>query len=175
MKSRAALGQLAIAGLAAALSITSAGPSVAAQRDLDLLQSYVGDWRGTGSMNTASGEETVRCKLDVKRASAEKVNYNGRCTLAGGNLSINGTLAYISERNRYEAIMSSNTTFSGQAIGRRSGSGINFNLEERDPDTGSTIKVNVGLALRSEKIEVDFKLTDTASGNSTRAKVPFSK
>lgn len=168
-------GRLGAAALAGLMVVGMAGPVEAAQRDLDILQSYVGDWRGRGTMGEGDAEETVVCKLDITRSSSEKINFKGRCTLAGKALAINGTMAYLSQNRRFEAVMSSNTYFSGVAIGHRSGSTIKFNLSERDPDTGSTVKINIGMALTNSTININFRLTDSASGQSTVAKVPFTK
>jgi len=159
----------------AAVMIAPAIPAVAAQSDIDLLASYVGEWRGRGTMTTTSGEESVVCKLSFVSTQVTKLNYNGRCTLAGGNLAINGTMAYIAEKNRYEAVMSSNTRFTGVAIGTRRGSGIDFTLRQKDPDSGQTVDIDVGFALKNDRIDVDFTITDVASGHKNTANVPFER
>lgn len=169
------VGRLSAAALAGLMMVGMVGPVEAAQRDLEILQSYVGEWRGRGTMGEGDTEETVVCKLDITRSSSEKINFKGRCTLAGKALAINGTMAYLTENKRFEAVMSSNTFFSGVAIGHRNGNSIKFNLSERDPDTGSTVKINIGMALSNSNINIDFRLSDSESGQSTVAKIPFSK
>lgn len=165
---------LAIVIICASTASLSA-PALSAPADIELLKSYIGDWKGRGTTTNGGNTETVVCKLDITNSDQSKVKYNGRCTLAGGNLSIAGTLAFVEDKNRFEAVMSSNTTFSGVAIGQRRGSGIDFRLKDRNEETGADITINAGMALKSGNIEVDFSVTDTASGNRIIAKVPFSK
>lgn len=163
-----------IAVVAVAAALASSTPSMAAQADLDLIQSYVGDWRGSGSMTSAEGNtETVRCTLGVTRSTAEKINFRGRCALAGANLAMNGTMAYISASNRYEAVLTSNTTFSGNAIGRRSGRTITFNISGTDAN-GNPSNVRAGFGLSGDDISVDFTVTN-ADGSRIRAQVPFER
>ena len=160
---------------ALATSMPSAAPALAAQADIDLLKSYVGGWKGRGTTTSGGNTETVVCKLDITDAERAKVNYNGRCTLAGGNLSIAGTMAYVEDRKRFEAVMTSNTSFSGVAIGRRRGNGIDFQLKERDTETGRDYAIDTGLLLKSGNIEVEFSVTEVASGKKIVATVPFKK
>lgn len=158
-----------------ATAIPAATPAFAAQADIDLLKSYIGDWKGRGTTTASGDPETVVCKLDITDASKTKINYNGRCTLAGGNLSIAGTMAYIDEHKRFEAVMSSNTSFSGVAIGRRRGRGIDFQLRNRDKDSGADFTIDAGISLKSGNIEVKFSVTEIDSGKKIIATVPFKK
>jgi len=167
--------KLLLAAFVAAATFVPITPALSAQSDLDLLQSYVGGWKGRGNTTNANGTETVRCKLDITRAADAKVNYKGRCALAGGNLSINGTMAYISERRRFEAVMSSNTAFRGIAVGKRRGSGIDFRLRDRDPETGAEFEIEAGIALSGGNINVEFSVLEKASGRKITASVPFKK
>ena len=167
--------KLLMAALVVVATIAPTAPALSAQADIDLLKSYIGDWRGTGKTTTANGTETVRCKLDITNSAVTKIKYNGRCTLAGGNLSINGTMAYITERRRFEAVMSSNTAFSGIAIGKRRGRGIDFMLRDRDPETGAEFQIDAGIALNGENINVKFSVLEKATGRKITASVPFKK
>ena len=167
-----------LTGFILALALVQAAPTLAAQRDVDLLQSYVGSWTGRGTMGSGDNEETVKCSLAVTSGNMPtRVQFNGRCALAGGTVSLKGTMGFIEERNRFEAILNSDITFlQGQtAIGRRSGSGIVFTMRPSNPDTNSDLDIAVDMALKSGIITVDAKVTDTASGNSTTAKVPLEK
>jgi len=160
---------VAFAGMALAGGL--AGPVLAAQADVDLLRSYVGSYKGTGVFTGASSE-TVRCNLNLSPGNDDKVNYSGRCTVAGSRLSINGTLAYLN--NRYEAAMTSNAGFSGTAVGKRSGNGVVFNLQDRGKDEdGKDMQLSADIALQSGTIVVRFNVT-TPDG-SYQASVPFSK
>lgn len=158
-------------------TIGMASPALAAAADLEILQSYVGKWtgRGSASFSESGNEETVVCKLGVERSSDTKINFNGRCALAGGTLSIAGTMAYIVDKRRFEAVLSSNTSYSGVAVGRRSGKSLRFNMRERDPDTGASLEINAGLALKNDVITVTFSVTDKSSGARTSAVVPMKR
>lgn len=157
------------------VSMPLAAPSFAAQSDIDLLESYIGDWKGRGTTTSNGNTETVVCRLGITSGEQAKVNYHGRCTLAGGNLSIAGTMAYISDSNRFEAVMSSNTAFSGIAVGRRRGGGIDFKLKDRNEKTGADFTIDAGIALKGGDIEVKFSVTEASSGNKVVAIVPFKK
>lgn len=170
---RALIRPTLTAGILAS-AMLAAGPASAADADLALIQSYVGDWRGTGELTNSDGsEESVRCRLDITRSSAEKINFDGRCALAGATLSMKGTMAYIEANNRYEAVLTSNTSFSGRAIGRRSGNTVTFNIQSTNED-GETANVRAGFGLSNGKIHVDFVVTNP-DGSRLSADVPFDR
>lgn len=165
---------VALAGLLLVAPL-SVAPAMAATADVALLQSYIGDWRGRGEMVGAE-TETVVCRLSLSKGNQDKVNYSGRCSMAGTVLSVNGTLAYNDAANRFEAAMSSNATFSGLAVGKRQGGALVFNLKERNKDeNGNDLTLSAAITLRQEKIDVDFKVTFNATGETLTASVPFSK
>jgi hypothetical protein len=165
---------VALAGLLLVAPL-SVAPAMAATADVALLQSYIGDWRGRGEMVGAE-TETVVCRLSLSKGNQDKVNYSGRCSMAGTVLSVNGTLAYNDAANRFEAAMSSNATFSGLAVGKRQGNALVFNLKERNKDEdGNDLTLSAAISLRQEKIDVDFKVTFNATGETLTASVPFSK
>ncbi|HEY4200484.1 MAG TPA: hypothetical protein VGM83_07970 [Devosiaceae bacterium] len=162
---------LATAGLASSL-ILSAAPALAAQKDIDFLKDYLGSWRGRGTL-TGANVETVACKLTMSNGNSDKINYSGRCVLAGSNLSISGTIAYIDDKQRYEAIMTSNASFTGVAVGHKQGSGVVFNLQERDKDEGKELAISAVISLLNGGVDVNFHVVDVASGDVIDARVPF--
>jgi hypothetical protein len=165
---------VALAGLLAA-GVAAAAPAVAAPADVALLQSYIGEWRGRGVLIGAE-QETVVCRLSLTPGNDDKVNYNGRCTLAGSNLSVAGTLAYIESSRRFEAAMTSNATFNGVAVGQKRGSGLVFNLREREQDEeGKDLNITSQILLTDDAIQVTFDVVYVESGDSIRAEVPFSR
>ena len=140
-----------------------------------LIQSYIGDWRGRGTL-TGENAESVVCKLALTPGNEDKVNYSGRCTLAGTVLSINGTIAYIEASRRFEAAMSSNATFSGIAVGQKRGNGLVFNLREREEDEeGKEMNISADITLNPGTITVGFNVVYVETGETIRANVPFSK
>ena len=165
---------LALAGLLVSAG-AAIGPAMAAPADIALLKSYIGEWRGRGVLIGAS-QESVVCRLSLSQGNQDKVNYNGRCTLAGTNLSVAGTMAYIEANRRYEAVMSTNATFNGVAIGQKRGQNLIFNLRERDKDEeGKDLAISAQIQLSQEAIQVVFEVVYVESGDSLRAEVPFSR
>jgi hypothetical protein len=149
-------------------------PAFAGPAEVALLKSYEGNWRGKGAV-VGTDTEMVNCRMSLTDGNDDKVNYNGRCALAGTELSINGTLAYIEENHRYEGAMTSNINFSGVAVGQKTATGIVFNLNSRGTNQGATIDINTGITLSSGVITVDFRATEVSSGKVIDAHVPFSK
>jgi hypothetical protein len=164
---------VALAGLFSVALFTV--PAMAAKADVDLLRSYIGSWKGKGQLIGAESE-TVVCRLTLSEGNSDKVNYSGRCSMAGTNLSVTGTLAYNDSARRYEAAMSSNATFSGTAIGRKTGNGVVFNLKEREKDKeGNDLTISSQIALNGGKIRVEFNVVFNATGDMLKASVPFTK
>lgn len=162
----------------AGLMLSAAGalaPAFAGPAEVALLQSYIGEWRGRGTL-VGANSETVVCRLSLTQGNEDKVNYSGRCTLAGNQLSVAGTMAYIEASRRYEAAMSSNATFTGTAVGQKRGSGLVFNLRERDQDEeGKDLNITAQITLQKEAIAVVFEVMYIESGDNLRAEVPFSR
>ena len=150
----------------------SAAPALAAAGDIDLLKQYVGDWRGRGVL-TGAEKETIVCRMSVKEGNQDKINYSGRCTMAGTTIAMNGTVAYVN--NRFEAAMSSND-FVGTAVGRKRGNGIVFDLKEREKDAeGNDMDIAAQMTLSGGKINVNFEVVFPKTGDTIKASVPFSK
>jgi hypothetical protein len=163
------------AALACMLVAGAAAPAMAAPADVALIKSYIGEWRGRGVLIGAN-TETVVCRLSLTAGNQDKVNYSGRCSLAGTQLSVAGTMAYVEASNRFEAAMSSNATFTGIAVGQKRGNGLVFNLRERDEDEeGKDLTISAQITLRDDDIEVVFEVVYVESGDSLRAEVPFSR
>ena len=163
------------AALAGLLACASAAPALAAPADVALLKSYIGEWRGRGVL-VGANTETVVCRMSLAPGNQDKVNYNGRCTLAGTQLSVAGTIAYIDASNRFEAAMSSNATFTGIAVGQKRGGGLVFNLRERDTDEeGKDLNISAQITLQGDAIKVIFDVVYVESGDSLRAEVPFAR
>jgi len=165
---------IALAGLLLSAS-AAAVPALAAPADIALLQSYIGEWRGRGVLIGAT-QESVVCRLSLSQGNQDKINYNGRCTLAGTTLSVAGTMAYVDANKRFEAVMSSNATFNGIAVGQKRGQSLIFNLREREKDEeGKDLNISSQITLSKEAIQVVFEVVYVESGDSLRAEVPFSR
>jgi hypothetical protein len=164
---------VAIAGLIVAAGV-AVGPAFAGPAEAALLKSYEGSWKGKGQV-VGTDTETVTCRMSLTEGNDDKVNYAGRCALAGANLSINGTLAYIDASHRYEGAMTSNVNFSGVAIGQKVGDGIVFNLKERGTLADTNTVIAAGITLSPGTITVKFEATDAVSGKSVSSMIPFQK
>lgn len=161
---------LALAGLIVASFAAPVVPALA-QSEAAVLQEYIGEYRGRGVFE-GSQNETVVCRLALTPGNEDKVNYRGRCAVAGTNLSINGTLAYIN--NRYEAAITSNAQFSGTAVGRRQNNGVVFNFNQTGQDeNGQEMRLSADFTLTGGQISVRFNV-QTADGT-YRATVPFTR
>ncbi|MET3923999.1 heme-binding beta-barrel domain-containing protein [Devosia sp. 2618] len=151
-------------------------PAQGGQAELDLLTSYVGDWRGEGALVGGDRNEPFRCRLTVSKGNQLRINYAGRCSLVNANLSISGTIAYNDNAKQYEAAMSSNAGFTGIAIGTENGGRISFDLRERQKDQGgSDVRIGSRILLVNNKITVDFEVEFNNSGEVLKASVPFNQ
>jgi hypothetical protein len=165
----AAFAGLALTGMFAALP-ASAGPA-----EVALLESYVGSWTGRGQV-TGSRSETLVCKLTIKPGTGEKVNFSGRCAVAGATMSVNGTMLYADAARRFEAAMTATGGYTGVAVGRRSGDNVVFNLREKNADAdGRAVDVTAAITLNAARITVDFNVTFNDSGETMQASVPFTQ
>lgn len=163
--------------LGAVLLSGFATPSFAGKADIELLKSYVGNWRGRGDAKLASTneKETVLCKMNFTDTGPDRIGLKGRCSLAGTTFSMRGTVAYVEKNRRFEAVMTTNTSFQGVAIGRRSGKNLNFSLLNVKAENDDAFDIGVGLQLRNGRIYVKFNILHKASGGKSSANIPFSK
>lgn len=156
----------------AAMALT--GPAFAGP--VELLESYVGDWKGTGALVGGQNPEPFRCRLGISKGNLNKINYAGRCSLVDMTLSVSGTIAYDDKAQRYQAAMSSNAGFTGVAVGRITGDTISFDLREKQVDRGGNdIRIGSRILLNGGSITVDFEVEFNNSGQVLTASVPFSK
>lgn len=165
-----------VAGLVA-LAVTSTMavfPVRAGEAEIALLQSYIGNWKGSGVVTGGAEPEAFNCRLQVTKGNMGKINYAGRCSLVGMNLSVAGTIAYIDAAGRYEAAMTSNAGFSGIAIGRKLSGGVVFDLRERNVDEeGTDMTIESRVRLQSGEVAVEFHVLFNETGERMQATVPF--
>lgn len=153
-----------------------AAPVSAGQAEMDLLASYIGDWAGAGTLVGGSQPEPFRCRLKVSKGNQQKINYSGRCSLVNMNLSVAGTIAFNDEAGRYQAAMSSNAGFTGQAVGQKRGNTISFDLAEQQVDRGGNdVRIGSQISLVDGSITVGFEIEFNNSGQVLTASVPFSR
>ncbi len=168
---------VALAGLTI-VSLPAAAPAYAAKADVELLQSYIGTWKGSSDLKGRfRGKDggKVSCTLSLSKGNGDKVNYAGNCTLAGTSMTVKGTIVYNDAGKRYESAMTSNVSFSGLAIGKRQGGGLSFSFKEKNKDEeGMGMSVNAAITLNPEKIGVNFDVAFD-NGDKLSASVPFTK
>lgn len=158
------------------LSSLAAAPARPGEVELNLLTSYVGNWRGAGVLVGGKAPESFRCRLTIAKGNQAKINYAGRCSLINMNLSVSGTIAFDDTAQRYQAAMSSNAGFTGLAIGRKQGDRISFDLTEQQTDRGGNdVRIGSRIQLIGDAITVDFEVEFNNSGEVLTASVPFSK
>lgn len=151
-------------------------PARAGQDEINLLQAYIGQWRGDSVLVGGDEPEPFRCRLSVAKGNLGRINYTGRCSLVDTTLSISGTIAYVEEQRRYEAVMSSNAGFTGAAIGLIRGNTISFDLRKSQRDrSGSDVRIGARILLIEDTITVDFEVEFNNSGEILTASVPFAR
>lgn len=160
-----------IAGLA---MLGAPGTAQAGAADVAFLQSYIGNYTGTGSIAGSQKAETVRCRLKVvPTADSNVLNYSGRCSVAGGSFSMSGALGFVN--GRYQAAMSSSGGVAGTILGQKSQGGVSFSTQKRDASNGSDRTISSNLALTSGAINVDFNSVDNTTGKATSGQIAFAR
>jgi hypothetical protein len=169
-------GQLARAVVLGAAMVASSVLPTFAAGEMDTLSKYIGSWKGTGTMSGGQSQ-SVACRMALTKGNGSKLNYNGRCSLAGAQIAVYGTIAWIEGKHRYEAAMTSGIGgFNGVAVGQRSGNNIVFDLQQRANDNqGTDITIASKVVLSGNAISVDFHAVFNKSGDRVDAKIPFSK
>lgn len=168
---------VALAGLTI-LSMPLAAPAFAAKADVALIQSYIGSWSGSSQIDgnfRGKPAGKVTCSMSLTAGNGDKVNFAGKCALAGTTMTVKGTIVYNDAGKRYEAAMTSNVSFSGLATGKRQGNGILFSFKDKNKDDeGMGMSVNASILLNPDKIGVNFDVAFD-NGEKLSAAVPFTK
>lgn len=157
--------------LAAALSglllVTAAVPAaLAGEAELRFLEQLLGNWRGSGEISGPDGGD-VTCRL-VLKPSGSKVNFNGRCALAGGggSQSFSGSIRYNDRAGRWESSSRGETV-----AGKKSGNNLVFTTAQSDRRGSGTST----MTLSPGAISVKFDLVDKRTGEKTQGSIPFRK
>ena len=169
---------VALAGLTVG-TMMAAAPAYAAKADVELIQSYVGTWKGASQLDgkfRGKPAGKVSCQMSLSPGNGDKVNFAGNCALAGTTMTVKGTIVYNDAGKRYEAAMTSNVSFSGLAIGKRQGNGILFSFKEKNQEVDGMggLDVNASIMLNPDKIAVNFDVAFD-NGDKLAASVPFTK
>ncbi|MEO8758009.1 MAG: hypothetical protein ABI398_09710 [Devosia sp.] len=164
---------IALAGVLSAGAL----PALAGPADIAALDKYLGTWNGKGTLSGAQ-IQPVTCKMALSSGNGGKLNYTGRCSLGGAQLSVTGTIAYVDANRRYEAVMNSGVGgFRGVAIGQKQGDKIVFDLHQRaDDDAGNDISIASTVVLSGgNSLGVDFHAVFNDTGDKIDATIPFKK
>jgi hypothetical protein len=145
-------------GLLALTMVAAAGcvaPAAAGPLQIGILQSFVGHWTGAGLLKDGkSPASRFNCTLDVDRGNRGKVVFHGTCN----PLSVAGGIAYSDATGRYELALTSNTDFTGIALGRADGRDLLFAIADSDVDTkGNALTLNADMAMRAGAIGITFR------------------
>ena len=158
--------------LASLLALAATPAAHAAPADVAVLQSYVGNYVGVGTMS-GNPPQKITCRLSLQPGTQGKVTYTGRCSTGGANISMTGVFAFVG--NHFEAAMSSTGGQGGTAIGQRRGNGVSFTSKAHENSTGHDRTVTSTLTLANGTIRVDFSLLDGQTGKTTGGSIPFAK
>lgn len=163
--------------LGGAILLAGVVPALAGPADVAALEKYVGTYNGKGQLS-GSQTQPVTCKMALSSGKSGKLNYTGRCSMGGAQLSVTGTIAYSDTNKRYEAVMNSGIGgFRGVAVGNKQGDKIVFDLKQRaDDDAGNDISVAATVTLSGgNMMTCDFHATFNDSGDKIDAKIPFTR
>ena len=146
--------------------------ALAASSDAALLNAYVGGYTGTGTM-TGQNAGKVRCRLLFQPASATSVNYTGRCSTGGADISMTGVIT--AANGRIRAAMSGSGGLSSTVNGVRRSGGIVFSSKQRVTVEGHDRTVSSTMTLANGSIQVEFSALDNKTGKETTGSIPFTK
>lgn len=158
------------------LLVAGTMPALAGQAEIAALEQYLGTWNGKGQIK-GDQSQPVSCKMSLRSGNGGKLNYTGRCSVGGAQLSVTGTIAYVDANHRYEAVMNSGIGgFRGVAIGVKKGDNIVFDLQQRANDNeGNDISIASTVVLSGASMRVDFHAVFNKTGEKVDAQIPFSK
>jgi hypothetical protein len=146
--------------------------SARAASDAAMLQSYAGNYLGTGALSGANTGK-VRCRISFQPATAGSVNYIGRCSADGADMALTGVLT--SRNGHIEAAMSGSGGLSAVVTGVRRGDGVVFKSKQHVVDNRTDRTITSTMALTGGTIEVDFSMLDNKTGKATTGAIPFVK
>jgi hypothetical protein len=159
------------------LMMAGAGPAWAGPAEMALLEQYIGSWNGKSVLQAAK-DEPVTCKMSLSKGNGTKLNFTGRCSMAGAQISVAGTIAYVEANRRYEAAMTTGMGgFRGVAIGQKRGETIVFDLKDKaKDDSGNDVTINSSVTLKGgNSMSVTFKAVFNQTGDSMATQIPFTK
>ena len=78
--------------LGGAIMLAGVVPALAGPAEIGALEKYLGTYNGKGQL-TGSQTQPVSCKMALSAGNVGKLNYTGRCSLGGTQLSVTGTIA----------------------------------------------------------------------------------
>jgi hypothetical protein len=156
---------IAIAALAL-VCVPVATPAFAGPNETAFLERLIGTWRGKGKI-TGAEAGNLTCRLTVKPAG-ERLNFNGRCAMSGGSSaqSFSGSIRYNEAKGVFESSSNGRTV-----AGKKSGSSLVFTTTHKDM-RGT---VTSTLTMSPSAFKMQFKMTESKSGDTSQGSIPFSK
>jgi hypothetical protein len=134
---------MALASMAFLMPLAGVAPAAAASSDAAMLQSYAGNYTGTGTISGGSSPQPVTCRISMQSAAPGKLNYIGRCS-AGVSFSLSGVIT--AANGRIQSTMSGSgggMSGAGTVTGARNGNGVSFSSSSRDTSTHKLTKGSV--------------------------------
>ena len=74
-----------------------------------------------------------------------------------------------------EAVMSTSTSFSGVAIGKRESDNLIFQLSDKNAETGDSLKIDSDIKLIDGELSINFTAENITTGRIIKAQVPFTQ
>lgn len=158
----------------AILCLPLAAPALAAS-DAAMLQSYAGNYTGSGVLSGGTTPQTVNCRLNIQVVGPGKLDYTGRCTTGGAGFSMTGIISVAG--GKFSAAMSSPTMgVAATVAGQKQGDGVVFATKQQNVTMqGTTRAVSSTMALTGGTIRIDFSAADAKTGKTTSGSIPFTK
>ena len=153
--------------VAAALVPVAIAPALAGPNETAFLQRLVGTWNGKGAI-TGGENGNLTCRLTIKPAG-ERLSFNGRCAFSGGGSiaqSFSGRIGFNEKKGVFES--SSQGTI---VAGKKSGNNLTFASTISDMRGQGTTT----MTLSPGGIKVQFKVTNSRSGETSQGSIPFKK
>jgi hypothetical protein len=150
--------------LALPLAIPAA-PAFAGQKEVSFMQTLAGNFTGSGKISGENGG-TANCRMSLT-PSGQKLNFRGRCSLAGGggSQSFSGSIRYDDKAGRWVSSGNGSTV-----VGKRSGNSLTFTTSQNT----SRGKVSSTMTLSRNSLKVQFSMV-SRSGDKSAGTVPFSR
>jgi len=158
------LKQIFFASFTALAMLAVPVESAPANASETIFENMSGKFRGRGLVRAGpkAKKEAIRCRMNNKVASANRINLSGSCSVTGFVFSLRGFIEQTGG-NSYRANMfrSLANLKQNNFSGKRNGSRINFSFSARDSISKNNVRANIVLnSVSANKFTVQISRTD---------------